>query len=145
MNFWDIILSVFWFMILLAWIMLLVSIITDIFRDHEMSGWVKALWTLFLIVVPWLGGIVYLIARGSSMNRRARDHAMLRQQEYGEYSAYVGRGATSSADELTKLADLRDRGALSQEEFQQAKAAALGQQEEPAPTTDGRRTTVPSA
>ena len=56
MNFWDIILSIFWFMLLFAWIWLLISIFADIFRDHELSGWGKALWALFIIVIPWLGG-----------------------------------------------------------------------------------------
>ena len=64
MNFWDIILSIFWFMLLFAWIWLLISIFADIFRDHELSGWGKALWALFIIVIPWLGALVYLIARG---------------------------------------------------------------------------------
>ena len=57
MNLWDVLLSIFWFVILFAWIWLLISILGDIFRDHELSGWGKALWTLFLIVVPWLGSL----------------------------------------------------------------------------------------
>src|SRR5690242_4104643 len=113
MNFWDIMLSIFWFMLLLAWIMLLFSVIGDIFRDHELSGWAKALWTLFLLVLPWLGVLVYLIARGSAMNERARERAVRRYRAYDEVPERTGRGATTSADELTKLADLRDRGAIS--------------------------------
>ena len=65
------VISIFWFMILFAWIWLLISIFADLFRDHELSGWGKALWTLFIIVLPWLGALVYLIARGKSMNERA--------------------------------------------------------------------------
>ena len=57
MSLWDVLLSIFWFMLLFAWIWLLISILTDIFRDHELSGWGKALWTLFLIVIPWLGSV----------------------------------------------------------------------------------------
>lgn len=134
MNLWDILLSIFWFMILFAWIWLLISILGDIFRDHELSGWGKALWTLFLIVIPWLGALVYLIARGRSMNERALDREQLRSQEY---AAYVGRDTRSTADEIAKLADLRDRGAMSEEEFRHAKAKALGL-ESAATIKDGR-------
>jgi hypothetical protein len=143
MTLWEVTLSIFWFMILLAWIMLLVSIITDIFRDHELSGWAKALWTLFLIVLPWLGALVYLIARGSAMNERAREHAQRRYREYGGFTDEAARSAPTSADELTKLADLRDRGAISPEEFQRAKASVLGE----APTTgvEDRRASVSPA
>ncbi|HEY0815207.1 MAG TPA: SHOCT domain-containing protein [Pseudonocardia sp.] len=123
MNLWDVLLSIFWFMILFAWIWLLISILGDIFRDHELSGWGKALWTLFLVVVPWLGALVYLIARGHAMNERALERAQRTQQQY---SGYVGRNTGSTADEIAKLADLRDRGAISEEEFQHAKAKALG-------------------
>ena len=134
MNLWDILLSIFWFMILFAWIWLLISILGDIFRDHELSGWGKALWTLFLIVIPWLGALVYLIARGRAMNERALDRAQLRSQEY---AAYVGRDSRSTADEIAKLADLRDRGAMSEEEFRHAKAKTLGL-ESAATSEDGR-------
>jgi hypothetical protein len=134
MNLWDILLSIFWFMILFAWIWLLISILGDIFRDHELSGWGKALWTLFLIVIPWLGALVYLIARGRAMNERALERA---QRSSQEYAAYVGRDTRSTADEIAKLADLRDRGAMSEEEFQHAKAKALGLQST-ATSADGR-------
>ena len=134
MNLWDVLLSIFWFVILFAWIWLLISILGDIFRDHELSGWGKALWTLFLIVVPWLGSLVYLIVRGRSMNERALERAQAMQPEY---AAYARRDAPSTADEIAKFADLRDRGAMSEEEFQHAKAKALGR--EPAVTNgDGR-------
>ena len=67
MSLWDVLVSTFWFMLLFAWIWLFISIFGDLFRDHEMSGWGKALWTFFLIVMPWLGVLIYLIARGRSM------------------------------------------------------------------------------
>jgi Phospholipase_D-nuclease N-terminal/Short C-terminal domain len=135
MNLWDVLLSIFWFVILFAWIWLLISILGDIFRDHELSGWGKALWTLFLIVIPWLGSLVYLIARGRAMNERALERAQGRQQDY---AAYARRDAPSTADEIAKFADLRDRGAMSEEEFQHAKAKALGR--EPAVPSGDRRT-----
>jgi hypothetical protein len=71
MSLWDVMLSTFWFMILFAWIWLLIAILSDIFRDHDLSGWGKARWTLSLIVVPWLGALTYLIVRGRPMNDRA--------------------------------------------------------------------------
>jgi hypothetical protein len=127
MPFWDVIVSIFWFMILFTWIWLLIAIIGDIFRDHEMSGWGKALWILFLVVAPWVGALVYLIARGPSMNERARAQAQRNEQAFGQYvRETAGTGTTSTADELAKLADLRDRGVISAEEFEHAKAKALG-------------------
>jgi hypothetical protein len=132
MTLWDIVASIFWFMILFAWIWLLIAILGDIFRDHEMSGWGKALWTLFLIVAPWLGALVYLIARGKSMNERARAQAQRNEQAFAQYvKEAAGTGTAGTADELAKLADLRDRGALTPEEFDRAKARLLGH--EPAP------------
>jgi hypothetical protein len=125
MSLWDVFLSIFWFMMLVAWIWLLISILTDIFRDHELSGWGKAMWTLLIVVVPWLGALVYLIARGRSMNERTLARAG-REQDF-RYSAHdAGGRAPSMADELSKLADLRDRGTISAEEFAHAKARLLG-------------------
>jgi hypothetical protein len=137
MPLWDIVVSIFWFMILFTWIWLLIAILGDIFRDHEMSGWGKALWTLFLVVLPWLGALVYLIARGRSMNERARAQAERNEQAFGRYiRETAGTGTTGTADELAKLAELRDRGTLSSEEFDRAKAKLLGNG--PAPATAGQ-------
>jgi hypothetical protein len=141
MTFWDIIASIFWFMILFTWVWMLISIFGDIFRDHELSGWGKALWTLFLIVVPWLGALVYLIARGRSMNERGLAQAQRNERAFGQYvRETAGTPTASTADELSKLADLRDRGTLSVAEFELAKAKVLGTQLPPAAVanTDGR-------
>jgi Phospholipase_D-nuclease N-terminal len=141
MTFWDIFVSIFWFMILFTWIWMLIAIVGDIFRDHELSGWGKALWTLFLIVAPWLGSLVYLIARGRSMNERALAQAHRNEQAFGQYvRETAGTGTTSTADELSKLADLRDRGTLSVAEFELAKAKVLGTEPTAAAVaqTDGR-------
>jgi len=129
---WDILMSIFWFMLLFAWIWLLVMIFSDLFRDHEPSGWAKAAWVLFLVVLPWVGALVYLIARGRSMNERARGQAVRDQQDFRRYVQGVTGSSPSTADELAKLADLRDRGVISPEEFTQAKARLLGT---PAPST----------
>ncbi|HEY8532269.1 MAG TPA: SHOCT domain-containing protein [Micromonospora sp.] len=127
MPLWDVLVSIFWFMVLLAWISLLIRIFSDIFRDHELSGWGKAFWSLFLIVAPWLGALVYLIARGRSMNERTLAQAQRNEQAFGRYVRQTaGTGAPSTADELAKLADLHDRGTISAAEFEQAKAEVLG-------------------
>ena len=85
MDFWSVVGSIFWFMILFAWIVLLFRIFGDLFGDHEMSGWGKALWTVFLIFFPWLGVLVYLIARGRSMNERALAQAQRNEQAFSQY------------------------------------------------------------
>ena len=126
MSLWDVLVSIFWFMMLFAWIWLLISIFGDLFRDHELSGWGKALWTLFLIVLPWLGALIYLIARGRSMNERALQQAQRNEQAFRQYVQQAATDKPSTADELAKLADLRDRGTISEQEFAQAKARLLG-------------------
>lgn len=127
MDFWSLVGSIFWFMILFVWISMLFTIFGDIIRDHELSGWGKALWMLFMIVVPWLGALVYLIVRGRSMNERALAQSLRNEQAFSQYVRdTAGSGTTSTAEELGKLADLRDRGVISAEEFEHAKAKALG-------------------
>jgi hypothetical protein len=104
-----------------AWLMVLFTVISDLFRDHGMSGWGKAAWIVFLIFLPFLGTLVYLIARGSGM----RDRALAAQQEaQKELDTYVRQTAAggSAADELTKLSKLHDEKKLSDEEFEKAKA-----------------------
>ena len=146
MNFWDLVASIFWFMLLFTWISMLFTIFGDLFRDHELSGWAKALWTLFLVVVPWLGALVYLIVRGRSINERALAQARRNEEAYRRYfEETAGAGTTSTADELAKLADLRDRGTLSAEEFQRAKAKLLGSEPEPVAPARRREHAVPSA
>jgi hypothetical protein len=137
---WDFLLSIFWFMLLFAWIWLLISIVADIFRDHEMSGWGKALWCLFIIVVPWLGALVYLIARGRSMNDRAIAQAQRQDKAFREYVQSAAVTTPSTADELSKLADLRNRGVISEQEFAHAKAKLLGQQVSTTSASDQRAT-----
>ncbi len=122
-TFGELLLVVFEVFLFVAWIWILFTIITDLFRDHKMSGWAKALWLLFLVFIPFLTGFVYLIARGSGM----RDRAIQAQTDAkAHFDEYVREQAhTSPADELHKLNDLREKGALSQAEFDQAKAKLL--------------------
>ena len=143
MYFWDVIVSIFWFMILFAWIALLFRIFGDLFGDHELSGWGKALWSVFLIVLPWLGALVYLIARGRSMNERALARAQRNEQAFRQYVRDTA-DTTSTADELAKLAALKDRGTISDEEFQHAKAKLLGRQPEAASPIHADGHPVPS-
>jgi hypothetical protein len=124
-TFWQIFWSIFWFMLLFAWIWLLITIFADIFRDHTLGGWGKALWCLLIIVLPWLGALVYLIARGRSMQERAAAQAAKTEADFQTYVRQTA-GSGSTADELAKLADLRDRGTITPEDYDQAKAKVLG-------------------
>jgi hypothetical protein len=120
-GFWDVIVSIFWFTILLAWISLLIHILADIFRDDSLSGGKKALWTIFIVLIPWLGALAYIISRGDSMNRRNREAAMARMAVYDSQRS----PSTQVSEELRGLAELRDSGVLSPAEYEQAKAKVL--------------------
>jgi ABC-type multidrug transport system fused ATPase/permease subunit len=107
-----------------AWFWILITVITDLFRDHEISGWAKAAWVFFLIFLPFLGVLVYLIARGEGMrDRSVREQAEMRRHMDDYIRETAGSG--SSVDELAKLSELRDKGAISDAEFQQAKTKLL--------------------
>jgi hypothetical protein len=119
-HFLLIVVQVFFFVI---WIWILITILSDLFRDHELSGWWKAAWVLFLVFIPFVTALIYLIARGSGMRDRtiqAQADAKKHFDEYVREQAHV-----SPADELHKLNDLKEKGALSQEEFEKAKAKLL--------------------
>lgn len=124
----DLFWAMLWFFLWVAWIWLLVVILMDVFRSDDMGGWGKALWTLFIIFVPFLGVLIYLIARGKGMSERQMNEAVAREKQTREYIKSVSAGsATSSADELEKLARLRSNGTISEDEFQAAKARVLAQ------------------
>jgi hypothetical protein len=114
-----------------AWLMILFVIIGDLFRDHQMSGWGKAAWTIFLIFVPFLAALVYLVARGEGMRERALAQQQEQQKQLDAYIQQAagsggGSGGASGVDELAKLAELHDRNKLSDEEFERAKARIVG-------------------
>lgn len=120
----DAFLTMLWLFVWILWIFLVVWIILDVFRSHDLGGWAKALWVVFIIVLPFLGVLCYLIARGSSMHERQRRDAQAQEEQFRTYVRDAA-SSGSSADELTKLADLRDRGVITDAEFQQGKAKIL--------------------
>ena len=122
-SFGELLLVVVEIFLFVVWIWILFTIISDIFRDHEMSGWAKAMWILFLVFIPFLTGLVYLIVRGSGMRDRAIKAQTDAKKHFDEYVREQAH--TSPADELHKLNDLKEKGALSSEEFDKAKAKLL--------------------
>ena len=117
--------SMLWFFLFFIWIWLLIVVFGDIFRSPDLSGWGKALWTIFVIIVPYLGVFVYLIARGHKMQDHAMQAAQAQDAANRQYIQSVA-GGTSAADEIARLADLKAKGAITEAEFQAGKAKALG-------------------
>jgi Short C-terminal domain/Phospholipase_D-nuclease N-terminal len=123
-HFGEALLLAFQIFFFVVWIWILITILTDLFRDHAISGWSKAAWVLFLVVIPFLAALIYLIARGSGMRERAIQAQADAQQQFDSYvreQAHAG----SAADELHKLNELKEKGALTSEEFEKAKAKLL--------------------
>jgi hypothetical protein len=116
----------FEFFLWVIWIWILIWVFIDIFRSHDLSGWAKALWFLFVLIIPLIGVLVYLIVRGGSMHDRAVQQAQRQDEEARHYIQQAAASApASTADQLAKLADLRDRGVISAEEFEREKAKVL--------------------
>ena len=122
-------LSIFWtmleFFLFFIWIWLLFVIFGDIFRSRDMGGLAKALWVILVIIVPFLGVLIYLIVRGGSMHERSIAQAHQQQEAFDDYVRTTAR-SSSNVDELAKLADLKERGVLSESEFEAQKAKLLG-------------------
>jgi hypothetical protein len=118
--------SMLWFFLFFIWIWLLIVVFGDIFRSRDLGGWGKALWTIFVIVLPYLGVFVYLIARGNKMSENAMQAARERDAAMREYVQNVaGTSGSTPASEISRLAELRDQGVITEAEFQQAKSKAL--------------------
>ncbi|MFE0642567.1 SHOCT domain-containing protein [Streptomyces sp. NPDC058877] len=120
--------TVMWIFLWVLWIVLLFRIIGDIFRDDELSGVVKTIWLLFVVVVPFLGVFVYVLARGKGMGQREVKHARAQQQAFDDYirdTAGSGTGPGSEADQLAKLSEMRAKGDITDAEFQRAKEKIL--------------------
>ena len=122
----QVFLSFLWFFMFFIWIWLLIVVFGDLFRSHDLSGWAKAAWVIGIIIFPYLGVLVYLIARGGKMH----EHAVEQAQKIDEAQrAYIKQAVSSdggAAAEIARLADLRDKGVIDQAEFEKAKAKALG-------------------
>jgi hypothetical protein len=121
-------LGVFWtmleFFLFFVWIWLLIIVFADIFRSHDIGGFAKALWVVFVVILPFLGILVYLIARGGSMQERAMKRAQEQDQAFRGYVQDVTAGS-GNADQLAKLADLKAQGVLTDAEFEAEKAKVL--------------------
>jgi Phospholipase_D-nuclease N-terminal/Short C-terminal domain len=123
----DVFWTMLWFFLFFLWIWLLVMIFSDIFRSHDLSGGAKALWVVFVIFLPFLGVLFYLIFRGGKMQERNIRQAQDNEAAFRSYvQEAAGSGKPSTADELSRLAALRDQGVLTEAEFQQQKVALLG-------------------
>ena len=120
----QVFLSMMYFFLFFIWIWLLIIVFGDIFRSHDLGGFAKAIWVLFVIIVPYLGVFVYLIARGHKMSEHAMEAAKAQDAAQRAYVQNVA-GSPSTADEVARLADLKAQGVLSDSEYEQAKAKAL--------------------
>jgi hypothetical protein len=117
--------TMLWFFLWIAWLILLFKVIFDIFRSHDLGGWGKALWAIFVVIIPWLGVLVYLIARGHSMRDRDIAEAQAQQDAFKAYVQNAAGSGASTADELSKLSDLRSQGVITDAEFEQQKSKIL--------------------
>jgi len=118
--FWTIVMVFLW----VIWFWILITIIIDIFRSHDLSGWAKALWFVFILFLPLIGVLVYLIARGGKMHEREAEHAMQQQKAFDAYVRQTA-GSGSNVDSLAKLADLKEKGVITDAEFQTETAKLL--------------------
>lgn len=123
-NFWDIVWWFLWAFFFIAYLFVLFAIISDLFRDHKLNGWLKAVWILFLIFVPFLTALIYLIARGRGMGERSQAEAAKYRAAQDQYIKSVA-GGGSPADEIAKAKALLDAGTISQAEYDAIKAKAL--------------------
>jgi len=126
MSVWDFLIWVFWFYIAVACIWVFITIFIDIFRDHTLNGWGKALWVIFLVFLPFLAAIIYLIARGRSMSERQLAESQAAQAKTNDYIRTVAGSSTSSpAAEIESAKKLLDSGAITQAEYDALKTKAL--------------------
>jgi ABC-type multidrug transport system fused ATPase/permease subunit len=122
----DAFLTMLYFFLFIIWIWLLIMVFMDIFRSHDMGGWAKALWVIFIIILPFLGVFVYLIARGGKMHERAAQQAAQQQKAFDAYiKQTAGASGDTTADQLSKLADLKSQGVITDSEFDAQKAKIL--------------------
>jgi hypothetical protein len=122
----DAFLTMLYFFLFIIWIWLLIMVFMDIFRSHDMGGLAKALWVIFIIILPFLGVFVYLIARGGKMHERAAEQAAAQQKAFDQYVRQAaGTSGADTASQLSKLSDLKTQGVLTDAEFEAQKAKIL--------------------
>jgi hypothetical protein len=124
-DFWDVLLWSFWFFIWITAIFIWFRCIFDLFSDRTLSGWAKAGWAILLIFVPWLGALIYLIARGRSMTQRQMEAAATMKKEQDKYIQQVAGSSKTPAEQIADAKGLLDSGVVSQEEYEALKAKAL--------------------
>lgn len=123
MNFWHYVGLILWFALIVIWVMIVFQIITDMFRDHQTSGWIKAVWILFLFLLPFLTALIYLIVNGRKMAERQRDalETMKAAQD-----TYIRQAAQASpSEQISQAKQLLDSGAISQQEYESLKSRAM--------------------
>ena len=122
----DAFLTMLYFFLFIIWIWLLIMVFSDIFRSRDMSGWAKGLWMIFVIIVPYFGVFVYLVARGGKMHERAAAEAATQQKAFDAYvKQAAGAEGSDTASQLSKLADLKAQGVITDAEFETQKAKLL--------------------
>ena len=119
--FWTILMIFLW----VIWFWILITVFIDLFRSHDLSGWAKALWFIFILLLPLIGVLVYLIARGGKMHEHAARDAQVQEQQFRQYVQEAAGSGESTAEQLSKLADLRERGVITADEFESQKAKIL--------------------
>jgi ABC-type multidrug transport system fused ATPase/permease subunit len=122
----DAFLTMLYFFLFIIWIWLLIMVFMDVFRSHDIGGLAKALWVIFIIILPFLGVFVYLIARGGKMHERAAKQAAEQQKAFDAYvKQAAGTSGDTTADQLSKLADLKSQGVITDAEFEAQKSKVL--------------------
>ncbi|CTQ56559.1 hypothetical protein LP7551_05119 [Roseibium album] len=122
-GFFDIVLSVFWIFLMVAWFWVMISVVSDVFRSKDLNGFAKAIWIAFVILIPWLGVLSYLLLRGDKMQEH--NAVAIAKMEEAQRSYIQSVTTVSTADELEKLAALRDKGVISSDEFDAQKGKIL--------------------
>ena len=117
--------SILWFTLFFMWIWLVITVFADIFRSPDLGGWAKALWTIFVIFLPFLGVFAYLIARGHKVSEHAMRDAQAQEQATRAYIQSVTSSSSGPSDQIAKAAELRAQGAITDAEFEALKAKAL--------------------
>ncbi len=125
MSGWDVFWDILWFFFLVIWIMILFSVIMDLFRDHTESGFKKFVWCVFLIFLPFITVFVYVIVRGQGMAKRNMERQVASKQEFDSYVQQVSGSGGSAADQIAKAKGLLDSGAITQAEYDNMKTKAL--------------------